>query len=1260
MVADELICRGADVARRRLLAARDAPITPSNHAIAADDSKSADRPEPLPFPDTNRAEAPQKSTAGSNLCLRFSDGKKIGARLDRTGLRPARFWQTDDGYVYVASEVGVLGDTLESASKVVAKGRLGPGQMLIADMDKGEFSTNIDIAKRVAAQQPYAEWTKSIVSLSPDRNSFKSEPQMTAEEFLEMQIAFGYGLEDSQVIIEGMAAAGAEPTFCMGDTTALPMLSGRPHLMYDYFKQRFAQVTNPAIDPLREGLVMSLDVRIGRRGNLLQPQSDSVQQVNLDSPILIEDELDELMENKTLQGKKLSSFFTSGTSMGDAVTKLCKDAEEAVRSGCQMVVISDKHEGRLKPDTPAIPILLACGAVHHHMIKCGLRTEASIVAETAQCFSTHHLACLVGYGVSAVCPYLALETCRQWRVATRTNNLIKNGKLENISIEDCQQNFKTAINKGLKKILSKMGISLLSCYQSAQILEIYGLGEDVVDTAFKGTISRIGGLTMDEIAKETITFWNKAFPSLPNKLEFFGFINSRPSGEYHGMNPEMSRLLHKAVGLGGGEASDESFNAYQEHMDKKPVTTLRDMLDFQSDRAAIPIDEVEPAEKIMERFCTGGMSLGAISRETHECIAIAMNRIGGKSNSGEGGEDPVRWTKLEDVTEDGNSDTFPHLKGLENGDIASSAIKQVASGRFGVTPEFLANASQLEIKVAQGAKPGEGGQLPGKKVSPYIAGLRRSKAGVTLISPPPHHDIYSIEDLAQLIYDLHQVTPTAKVSVKLVASGGIGTVASGVAKANADIIQISGHDGGTGASPISSIKHCGGPLEIGLADTHVTLTENALRDRVILRADGGLKDGRDVVMAAALGADEYGFGTLAMIATGCIMARVCHTNNCPVGVASQREDLRAKFPGTPSDVVNFFHHISEEVRAIMASLGYSTMDELIGRADLLKKRDVDLVKTTHFDESFLTRYAGPCPNGSKSSDPIKNAPKSNGPQLEDEILAMPAFTSAVESEGEFQLSTDIVNTDRSFGGRIGGRVAKSYGDQGFAGSVDIELKGAGGQSFACFIVNGIKIKLTGEANDYVCKGMAGGEVVIVPPADLKCEATDSVLVGNTALYGATGGRLFVNGRGGERFGVRNSMAEAVVEGTGDHCCEYMTGGCIVSLGPVGRNVAAGMTGGLAYFYDPEETFINRVNAEIVEIQRIQTKAGEMQLKRLMEDHFEKTGSKKASEILSNWESEVGRFWQLVPPSEQNTPEASDVEAVPAEAEVQNTVQSNTK
>ncbi|KAH0704321.1 hypothetical protein KY285_018599 [Solanum tuberosum] len=841
--------------------------------------------------------------------LLFSDGKIVGACLDRNGLRPARYWRTKDNVVYVASEVGVIP---MDESKVTMKGRLGPGMMISVDLSSGQVFENTEVKRRVALSNPYGEWIKeNLRSLKPV--NFFSTTVMDGETILRRQQAYGYSSEDVQMVIESMAAQGKEPTFCMGDDIPLAVLSQKPHMLYDYFKQRFAQVTNPAIDPLREGLVMSLEVNLGKRRNILEAGPENASQVILPSPVLNEGELESLLKDSHLKPHVLPTFFDVGKgvdgSLKRSLDKLCEAADEAVRNGSQLLVLSDRSD-ELEATRPAIPILLAVGAVHQHLIQNGLRMSASIVADTAQCFSTHQFACLIGFGASAVCPYLAFETCRQWRLSTKTVNLMRNGKMPSVTIEQAQKNFCRAIKSGLLKILSKMGISLLSSYCGAQIFEIYGLGKEVMDIAFCGSKSSIGGLTLDELARETLSFWVKAFSEdTAKRLENYGFLQFRQGGEYHGNNPEMSKLLHKAV----RQKSESAYSVYQQHLANRPVNVLRDLLEFKSDRSPIPVGRVEPASAIVQRFCTGGMSLGAISRETHEAIAIAMNRLGGKSNSGEGGEDPIRWKPLTDVI-DGYSPTLPHLKGLQNGDTATSAIKQVASGRFGVTPTFLANADQLEIKIAQGAKPGEGGQLPGKKVSAYIARLRNSKPGVPLISPPPHHDIYSIEDLAQLIYDLHQVNPKAKVSVKLVAEAGIGTVASGVAKGNADIIQISGHDGGTGASPVSSIKHAGGPWELGLTETHQTLIENGLRERVVLRVDGGFKSGFDVMMAAAMGADEYGFGSVAMIATGCVMARICHTNNCPVGVASQREELRARFPGVPGDLVNYFLYVAEEVR----------------------------------------------------------------------------------------------------------------------------------------------------------------------------------------------------------------------------------------------------------------------------------------------------------------------------------------------------------
>ncbi|KAM0822686.1 hypothetical protein ACQ4PT_071347 [Festuca glaucescens] len=1073
--------------------------------------------------------------------LLFSDGRTVGACLDRNGLRPARYWRTSDGFVYVASEVGVIP---MDESKVVMKGRLGPGMMITVDLQTGQVLENTEVKKKVASANPYGDWLQqSTRSIKPV--NFQSSPVMDNETVMRHQQAFGYSSEDVQMVIETMASQGKEPTFCMGDDIPLAVLSQKPHMLFDYFKQRFAQVTNPAIDPLREGLVMSLEVNIGKRGNILEVGPENADQVTLSSPVLNEGELDSLLNDPKLKPKVLSTYFNIRKgldgSLDKAINALCEEADAAVRSGSQLLVLSDRSEA-LEPTRPAIPILLAVGAIHQHLIQNGLRMSASIVADTAQCFSTHQFACLIGYGASAVCPYLALETCRQWRLSKKTVNLMRNGKMPTVTIEQAQRNFIKAVKSGLLKILSKMGISLLSSYCGAQIFEIYGLGQEVVDLAFCGSVSKIGGLTLDELGRETLSFWVKAFSEdTAQRLENFGFIQSRPGGEFHANNPEMSKLLHKAI----RERSDNAYTIYQQHLASRPVNVLRDLVELKSERPPIPIGKVEPATSIVERFCTGGMSLGAISRETHEAIAIAMNRIGGKSNSGEGGEDPIRWSPLTDVV-DGYSPTLPHLKGLQNGDTATSAIKQVASGRFGVTPTFLVNAEQIEIKIAQGAKPGEGGQLPGKKVSAYIARLRNSKPGVPLISPPPHHDIYSIEDLAQLIFDLHQINPKAKVSVKLVAEAGIGTVASGVSKANADVIQISGHDGGTGASPISSIKHAGGPWELGLTETHQTLIQNGLRERVVLRVDGGFRSGLDVLLAAAMGADEYGFGSVAMIATGCVMARICHTNNCPVGVASQREELRARFPGVPGDLVNYFLFVAEEVRATLAQLGYEKLDDIIGHTDLLKPKNISLVKTQHIDLGYLLMNAG-LPKWSSSQIRSQDV-HSNGPVLDETILADPEVIDAIENEKEVSKTYPIYNVDRAVCGRVAGAIAKKYGDTGFAGQLNITFTGSAGQSFGCFLTPGMNVRLVGEANDYVGKGMAGGELVVVPVDDTGFVPEDAAIVGNTCLYGATGGQVFVRGKTGERFAVRNSLGQAVVEGTGDHCCEYMTGGCVVVLG----------------------------------------------------------------------------------------------------------------
>ena len=1161
----------------------------------------------------------------------YSDGKTVGAILDRNGLRPARYSITKDGYVVVGSETGVV-DLLES--EIIEKGKLGPGQTIVVDLQTNEVLHNWDVKQRVARQKPYGKWVEKYRQ-SVDPQEFGNENTIAQSELLKQQTAFGYTAEDTEMIIQSMAINGKEPTFCMGDDIPLAVLSTKPRLLYDYFKQRFAQVTNPAIDPLRESLVMSLSMQLGAKGNLLHLKPDDAKLIKLESPVLNDAELAKIKvsEFKNVELSTLYPIATGPNGLSKAIAQLCKQATRAVREGAEILILSDRAQGRtINAENSYIPPLLAVGAVHHHLIKQGLRLKTSLVVDTAQCWSTHHFACLIGYGASAICPYLALESVRQWWNDPKTQNLMKNERIEEITLAKAQKNYRKSIEAGLLKILSKMGISLLTSYHGAQIFEALGLSMEVVNLAFAGTTSRLGGLSLAELAQEVIAVHQRAYPELEGKrLENFGFVKYKKGGEYHMNSPEMSKALHKAV----ESKQYDHYEVYQQYLQGRPATALRDLLDLKPDRDVIAIDEVESVESIVKRFCTGGMSLGSLSREAHETLAVAMNRIGGKSNSGEGGEDAVRFKILHDVGEDGKSPTLPHLNGLQNGDTASSAIKQVASGRFGVTPEYLMNAKQLEIKIAQGAKPGEGGQLPGKKVSPYIASLRRSKPGVTLISPPPHHDIYSIEDLAQLIFDLHQINPQAKVSVKLVAEIGIGTIAAGVAKADADVIQISGHDGGTGASPLSSIKHAGVPWELGLTEVHRVLLENQLRDRVLLRADGGLKTGWDVVMAALMGAEEYGFGSIAMIAEGCIMARVCHMNTCPVGVATQQEHLRARFKGIPANVVNFFYFVAQEVRSLLAKLGYRNLEEIIGRTDLLVQRDVRLTKTTGLNLDCLINL----PNVKSDRSWLQHETvHTNGLVLDREILADSEIAEAIANRGIISKEMKIINTDRSVGGRIAGTIASKYGNSGFNGEITLNFQGHAGQSFAAFNLPGMKMVLTGEANDYVGKGMHGGEIIIVPPQNATYDLANNVIIGNTCLYGATGGTLYANGRAGERFAVRNSMAKAVIEGAGDHCCEYMTGGVIVVLGTAGRNVGAGMTGGLGYFLDEDDSFPPKVNPEIVSIQRLVSPAGKQQLQKMIQTHVDKTGSPKGKEILNNWDNYVHKFWQVVPPSEANSPE----------------------
>jgi glutamate synthase (ferredoxin) len=1156
----------------------------------------------------------------------YSDGNTVGAKLDRNGMRPARYTVLKDGSVFLSSETGVV--DFDDA-EVQSKGRLGPGQMMVVDIASGRLKCNLQLKLEVACEHPYSDWLKE------QRIEFACGPfadgiKLADSELLGLQMAYGYGKEDVAQILNVMASVGHEPVYSMGDDTPLAVLSAQPRLLYDYFKQRFAQVTNPPIDHLRERLVMSLDSYLGKQTGWHQPTPEGARLIHLTSPIINEAELKALCEREDFPAVRLSLLFDIGTSLHQALEELCQKAVRAVEEGAAILVLSDRGVG---PRQGALPPLLALGAVHHELVRLGLRLQASIVVEAAQCWATHHFACLFGFGAEAVCPYLAFEIVRHATRDTSVKNVV------DLSIEAAQANYKLAVEEGLLKVLSKMGISSLSSYIGAQIFECIGLGPELSARCFKGTTSRIGGKELPDIEREILDAHRRAFPFGHKQLINFGMISPRTGGEYHGNNPKIVRALHQALGISQKVVSlqerQEQFQQYSSLVRDRPPSALRDMLAFKSDRRPIALDQVESAEAIVKTFCTGGMSLGALSKESHEMLAIAMNRLGAKSNSGEGGEDPQRYYPIADVTEDGTSKSFPGLRGLKAGDTAGSAVRQVASARFGVTPEYLVTARQLEIKIAQGAKPGEGGQLPAHKVSKYIAKLRRAKEGMALISPPPHHDIYSIEDLAQLIYDLRQVSKKAKISVKLVAQVGVGAVAVGVAKANADIIQVSGNDGGTGASALSSIKHAGAPWELGLVEVHRSLLENNLRHRVLLRVDGGLKSGWEIVVAAMLGANEYGFGSIALIAQGCIMARICHTNNCPVGITSQKEKLRERFTGIPDQIVEFFLFIAEEVRLTLAELGYTSLSDVLGRSDLLKAKVTaagDRTERVNLDYLLQDAAVG---NDWKS---IEQEPHHDDESLNDLILADAEVDYAIKNHQAVIKAFPIKNTDRSVGAAVGGKLAGLYGDTGFKGKLALIFEGVAGQSFGAFIVDNVKLTLTGEANDYVGKGMGGGEIVVKFPQSAAYESWQNVIVGNTCLYGATGGSLFCAGQAGERFAVRNSGAQAVVEGTGDHGCEYMTGGAVVVLGRVGRNFAAGMTGGLAYVLDLDGDFVadKYCGESDKQLQPVPAQSpSEAHLRQLIDLHLLATGSKCAETILNNWNSYLPLFKQIVPAGEEN-------------------------
>ncbi|HYE31657.1 MAG TPA: glutamate synthase large subunit [Methylomirabilota bacterium] len=1160
----------------------------------------------------------------------FSDGNFVGATLDRNGLRPARYKIYEDGLVVMGSEAGVV--PLDE-KKVVRKGRLGPGKILAVDTVNGKFMDNNDVKTHVAKKRPYGEWCKKNLMLLSEhaKPQGSNVPPVNLLENTLQQIAFGWDNEELQEVLKPMATEAAEPVGSMGDDTPLAVLSKRPRLLYDYFKQLFAQVTNPPIDSIREKIVMSLSTYLGRRRSWLTETEAHAKLVRIDSPFLLDYELDALrkLDEDGHRAETIYCHFNAEKGVKDleaALRSICEQASKAISTGKSTLILSDRGTDSAKVP---IPMLLAVGAVHHHLINEGKRLCASIVCESGEARDVHHFACLVGYGASAVNPYIAIDTIRA---------AVEAGEYGAITLEKAVANFRTAIESGMLKIMSKMGISTISSYRGAQIFEAIGISNAVIDRAFFGTTSQVGGIGLEEIANDALRRHQAAYGN-PESAALDEGGNYKPAsggrGEFHANNKPVVSSMHKFLKSG----TREDFVKYLQMVEGREPVTPRDLLRFKPAPTPVPLDEVEPIENIRVRFTTAGMSLGALSPEAHECLAIAMNSIGGKSNSGEGGEDPARYTVR------------------PNGDNARSAIKQVASGRFGVTPEYLASAAELEIKMAQGSKPGEGGQLPGHKVSPLIARLRHSVPGVPLISPPPHHDIYSIEDLAQLIYDLKQVNPRAKVCVKLVSESGVGTIAAGVAKAYADVVLISGHDGGTGASPLSSIKHAGGPFEFGVAEAHQTLMLNDLRSRIVLRTDGGMKTGRDIVMAAILGAEEFNFGTAALIAAGCAMFRVCHLNTCPVGVATQKDELRLKFRGKPENVVAFFNGVAQEVREILAQLGARTLNDVIGRTDLVERRPVEEFpqeirnKVSSLDLSPLLYQVDPTGSAPRIHTRERNERFGDSP-LDDQIVSDAQV--ALTGKGKVKLSYKINNTHRNIGTRVSGHIGYNYGDKGLPeASIDITLRGSAGQSFGTFLANGIRLKLIGEANDYVGKGMNGGEIIVRPPDGSKFIWHENSIIGNTVMYGSTGGRLFAAGRAGERFCVRNSGGTAVVEGLGDHGCEYMTGGLVVVLGSTGRNFGAGMSGGLAYVFDPENMFPNRYNSQMVGIERLSDAEEIKRVQGLIYAHLEFTDSPRANEILKNWKDTVNQFWRVVPnpaaakPASKPVHELSEVKPKPA-------------
>ncbi|OIQ99107.1 ferredoxin-dependent glutamate synthase 1 [mine drainage metagenome] len=1161
----------------------------------------------------------------------FTDGRMIGATLDRNGLRPARYLVTDDDIVMMASEMGVLTFPQE---KIVKKWRLQPGKMLLIDMEQGRIIDDAEVKNELATAKPYKQWIAKSRYFLSDMPKVDGQLELAAD-LLDTQQAFGYTQEDIKFVLQPMVQNGEEASGSMGNDAALPVLSAKPKVLYNYFKQLFAQVTNPPIDPIREELVMSLVTFIGPKPNLLGVD-DTTPPMRLEAsqPVLLLDELEQLKSIATLtqnQYKSLVLDITYPASQGKAgmaaaVTSITKAASDAVQSGFNILILSDRNvsEARL-----AIPALLACSATHEHLVKAGLRTSTGLVIDTGSAREVHHFALLAGYGAEAVCPWLTFETIKGMAADSYTAN----------------KNFVKAISKGLYKVMSKMGISTYQSYCGGQRFEAIGLNSEFVDQYFTGTATNIEGIGLDQVAEEAVRLHAGAFgtdPVLANSLDAGGEYAFRVRGEEHTWTPESIAKLQHATRTG-------QFDTYKEYAklindQSRRHMTLRGLFEIKPAGAAIPLDQVESAKEIVKRFATGAMSLGSISTEAHATLAIAMNRIGGKSNTGEGGEDAKRFIPVANAT------TMAAVIGekliekdipLQAGDSMRSSIKQVASGRFGVTAEYLANADQIQIKMAQGAKPGEGGQLPGHKVSEYIAKLRFSVPGVGLISPPPHHDIYSIEDLAQLIHDLKNANPKASISVKLVSETGVGTVAAGVAKAKSDHIVIAGHDGGTGASPISSIKHAGGPWELGLSETQQTLVLNQLRGRVIVQVDGQMKTGRDVVIGALLGADEFGFATAPLVVEGCIMMRKCHLNTCPVGVATQDPELRKRFTGQPEHVVNYFFFVAEEVRELMASMGIAKFDDLIGRPDLLDMQaGIEHWKINGLDFSKIFHQPDMPASVSRKNNDVQDHGLVNA--LDNKLIAL--AQPALEKAEKVVLDLPISNTNRTVGTMLSNQIATRYGNAGLANdTIRVNFTGTSGQSFAAFLSKGITFDLTGEGNDYVGKGLCGGRIVIKPPKTFRGISHENIIVGNTVMFGATTGEAYFRGVAGERFCVRNSGATAVVEGTGNHGCEYMTGGTVVVLGVTGLNFAAGMSGGVAYVYDEDGLFAKRCNMGMVSLEKVEHvdnvakdavhhlgQPDEVTLLAIINKHVEYTDSGRAKAILADWDNARGKFVKVMP------------------------------